>query len=48
MLAKSKLNSTENEISDARINNKIVHEDFITTINEEKNYRELIEINRKH
>ena len=41
MLAKSKLNSIESKISEAIINNKISHEDFMTIINEEKNYREL-------
>ena len=29
MLAKSKLNSTEIKISEALINNKIIHKDFI-------------------
>ena len=41
MLARSKLNSIESKISEALINNQISHEDFITIINEEKNYREL-------
>ena len=41
MLARSKLNSIENKISEALINNQISHEDFITIINEERNYREL-------
>ena len=41
MLAKSKLNSIESKISEAIINNKISHEDFMTIINEEKNYRVL-------
>ena len=40
MLARSKLNSIESKISEALINNQISHEDFITTINEERNYRE--------
>ena len=40
MLAKSKLNS---KISEALVNNQISHEDFITIINEERNYRELKE-----
>ena len=44
MLARSKLNSKESKISEALINNQISHEDFITTVNEEKNYRELKEI----
>ena len=41
MLAGSKLNSIESEISEALINNQISHEDFLTIINEERNYREL-------
>ena len=40
MLARSKLNSTESKISEELINNQISHEDFITIINEERNYRE--------
>ena len=43
MLARSKLNSIESKISEALINNQISHEDFITIINEETNYRELKE-----
>ena len=43
MLARSKLNSMESKISEALINNQISHEDFITNINEETNYRELKE-----
>ena len=43
MLAKSKLNSIESKISETLINNQISHEDFITIINEERNYRELKE-----
>ena len=43
MLARSKLNSIENKISEALMNNKITHEDFMTIINEERNYRELKE-----
>ena len=43
MLARSKLNSIENKISTALINNEIKHEDFETIINEEKKYRELKE-----
>ena len=43
MLARSKLNSIESEISEALINNQISHEDFITVINEERNYSELKE-----
>ena len=40
MLARSKLNSMEGKISEALINHQISHEDFITIINEERNYRE--------
>ena len=43
MLAKSKLSSIESKISEALINNQISHEDFITIINEERNYRKLKE-----
>ena len=43
MLARSKLNSIESKISEALINNKISHEDFMTIIKEEKKYRELKE-----
>ena len=43
MLAKSKLNSIESKTSEALINNEISHEDFMTSINEEKKYRELKE-----
>ena len=43
MLARSKLNSIESKISEALINNQISHEDFVTIINEERNYRELKE-----
>ena len=43
MLARSKLNSIESKISEALISNQISHEDFITIINEERNYRELKE-----
>ena len=41
MLPRSKLNSLESKQSEALINNQISHEDFITIINEERNYREL-------
>ena len=41
MLARSKLNSIESKISEALMNNQIIHEDFMTIINEERNYREL-------
>ena len=43
MLARSKLNSVESKISEFLISNQISHEDFITIINEKKNYRELKE-----
>ena len=43
MLARSKLNSIESKISEALTSNQIIHEDFITIINEERNYRELKE-----
>ena len=41
MLAKSELNSMESKISKALINNVTSHEDFLTIINEERNYRKL-------
>ena len=41
MLPRSKLNSIESKISEALMNNQIIHEDFMTIINEERNYREL-------
>ena len=44
MLARSKSNSIESKISEALINNQISHEDFITIINKERNYRELKQI----
>ena len=43
MLARSKLTSIESKISEALVNCQISHEDFITIINEERNYRELKE-----
>ena len=43
MLARSKVNSIESKISEALINNQISHEDFMTIINEERNYKELKE-----
>ena len=43
MLVRSELNSIEGKISEALINNEISHEDFKTTVNEERNYRELKE-----
>ena len=36
MLARIKSNSVESKISEALINNEISHEDFMTTLNEEK------------
>ena len=36
MLARSKLNSIESKISEALTNNEIIHEDFMTIINEER------------
>ena len=43
ILAGSKLNSIESKISEALINNQIIHEGFMTIIHEERNYRELKE-----
>ena len=43
MLAKSKLNNIESKISKALIDNDISHEDFMTILDEEKEYRELKE-----
>ena len=43
MLARSKLNSIEGKISEALVNKDVSHEDFMTIINEERNYRELKE-----
>ena len=43
MLTISKLNSIESKIHEALINNQISHEDFMTIINEERNYRDLKE-----
>ena len=43
MLARSKLNSIENKISNTLMDNEISHEDFETIINEENKYRELKE-----
>ena len=37
------MNSIESKIFEALINNEISHEDFMTIINEERNYRELKE-----
>ena len=41
ILARSKLNSIESNLSEALINNEISHEDFMAVINEERNCREL-------
>ena len=43
MLARRKLNSIESKISEALMDNQVSHEDFMTIINEERNYRELKE-----
>ena len=43
MLARNNLNNTEGKISETLINNQISHADFITIINEARNYRELKE-----
>ena len=43
MLARSKLNSIESQISKALVNNQISHGDFLTITNEERNYQELKE-----
>ena len=43
MLARSKLNSIESKISEALKNNEISHEGFMTSMSEEKKYRELKE-----
>ena len=43
MLARSKQNSIASKMSQALINNEISHEDFMTVVSEERNYRELKE-----
>ena len=43
MLARRKLNSIESKISEAFINNEIIHEDLEIIIDEEKKYRKLKE-----
>ena len=43
MLARSKLNSIENKISETLINNEINYKDFMTILNEENKYWELKE-----
>ena len=45
MLARSKLNSIENKISNTLMDNEISHEDFETIINEEN---KILRIKRKH
>ena len=46
MLARSKLNSIKSKLYEALKNNETNHEDFMTIINKERNYRELKEISR--
>ena len=41
ILARSKLSSIESKTTEALINNEIIHENFMTIINEEKKYQEL-------
>ena len=43
MLAKSKLNSIESKTCEAMMSNQISHEDFMTIIIGERNFRELKE-----
>ena len=43
MLGRSKLNSIESKIFETLVNNQTSHEDFLTIINEERNYREIKE-----
>ena len=43
MLAKSKSNSRESNISEALVNKEVIQKDFITIINEERKNRELKE-----
>ena len=43
VLARSKSNSIESKASEALINNEIRHADFMTIIDEKRNYRELKE-----
>ena len=42
-LARSRLNSIASKISEALINNEVIHEDFMSIVNEEKKFRELKE-----
>ena len=46
MLARRKLNSIENKMSEVLIKNEISHERFTTIISEGKNYSELKETTR--
>ena len=43
MLARSKFNNIKSRISETSINKEISHEDFLTIIIEERNYRKLKE-----
>ena len=43
MLARTKLNGRESKISEALMKNQISHEEFMTIIDEERNYRVLKE-----
>ena len=43
MLARSKLYNIESKMSEELMNNQVSHKDFMTIINEERNYRELKE-----
>ena len=46
MSVRSKLKRIESKIHEALMNTQISHEDFMTIINEERNYRELKESSR--
>ena len=43
MLVRNKLNNVESKICETLTNNEISHKDFMTIINEERNYRGLKE-----
>ena len=43
MLARGRLDSIESKTSQALLNNETCHEDFMTTIDKERKYRELKE-----
>ena len=43
MLAKGKLNSIENPLSQALIDMEISHEEFVTILNERDNYKKMKE-----